>query len=49
MGETNVNLSFPKIRIGFGTFRLSAGCQGFVGPVPPPFLISFILNELLQK
>lgn len=24
------------------------GCQGFIGPVPPPFFIS-LCNELMQK
>lgn len=38
------------IGIGFGTFFVieRRGCQGFKGPIPPPFFISYG-NELSCK
>jgi hypothetical protein len=43
----HLNLSFPNnfAGIGFGTYSFTVkiaigGCQGFTGPVPPPFFIS---------
>jgi len=33
-------ISSRQIGIGIGTFPNVGGCQGFKGPIPPPFLIS---------
>ena len=54
MKEGNFELKFYQLifsvkrLIGFGTYSEIGGCQGFAGPIPPPFFISY-LNELIQR
>jgi hypothetical protein len=43
------NLSFQPELIGFGTYSADGGCQGFTGPIPPPFFISCQNKELVAN
>lgn len=48
-GNPSVYLSFPNIwDRNWHLFLLQIGCQGFKGPFPPPFFISYG-NELSAK
>lgn len=53
--DININNStliffWGELRIGFGTgIPKGKGCQGFKGPIPPPFFISIYKKELSAK